>query len=246
MKRFLTLALFILVPLFAFAENKPDLSPMESYKGNSFLFGDMKDQVKVQVSFKYSIMQEYDTGIFLGYSQYMNWRLYSKSSPFADINYNPEVFVKSKYFIKDYIDYVQWAPYEHMSNGRDDKESRGIDRTYIEGQWSKGNKLNVGVNLKGYLYYAQGSGNKKYASYTKYYEAKFFLSFGEEFAEDSKDQLYVKVAGWDKGYQEVGVISRKLPKINPRLYLQFFNGYCSSLLDYDKKEQNIRIGLIFK
>ena len=230
----------------AYAEDTSTLSPMESYKGNYFIFGDLKDQVKVQVSYKYNLLQEYDTGLFLGYSQYMNWALYDKSSPFKDINYNPEVFLKSKYKLKDIVDYIQLAPYEHMSNGRDGKESRGVDRTYLEAQWSMGQRLDYGVNAKGYFYYGQGSGNKHYASYTKYYEAKLFISYGDVTQENSKDELYVKVAGWDKGYQEVGYISRKLPKINPRIYVQFFHGYCSSLLNYDKKDTAIRAGLLFK
>ena len=51
MKKLLIVAFFVLFISFLYAEDKPDLSPMESYKGNFFIAGDLKDQVKVQISF---------------------------------------------------------------------------------------------------------------------------------------------------------------------------------------------------
>jgi hypothetical protein len=58
------------------------------------LFGNKDDQVKVQLSFKYDLFYGIinNLGLYLAYTQLMDWRLYDKSSPFRDINFNPEVF----------------------------------------------------------------------------------------------------------------------------------------------------------
>jgi outer membrane phospholipase A len=256
MKKIIIL-LLLLCPIFLYAQqkievnpdyDKPDLSPLEAYKPCYFIAGDKDDQVKVNVSFKYNLLKHYTAGLFLGYSQYMAWALYESSSPFIDINYNPEVFIKSKYFLRVYgLDYIQIAIYEHMSNGKDREDNRSVERGYGELQWSKGNRLNIGFNVRGTWYYAQAKENKYYADMTKYYALKLFVSFsGEQVDENAKDEIYIKISGWNKGYQEYGFISRKLPYLNPRLYLQVYHGYLETLLTYDKKDTGIRAGIIFK
>jgi len=245
-KKIINTLLFILISLPVIADENDNLSPMELYKPSYFIFGDSKDQVKVQLSFKYALLKKYQSGLFMGYSQYMMWNLYDKSSPFYDINYNPEVFFKSKYFLAKYLDYIQIAPYEHMSNGRDGEESRSIDRIYIELQSSVSGKVSFGVNLKGYCYYSTESNNKDYTKYSNYYTAKFFVSLGDSLDENSKDELYIKIGGFKKGFIESGIISRKLWKLNPRLYFQVYHGYLSTMLDYNEKNTQIRIGVIFK
>lgn len=222
------------------------LSPVEMYKNNYILFGDKGDQVKAYTSFKYSLLKRYKSGLFLGYSQKLMWSLYERSSPFWDINYSPEVFIKSKYIFSDYVDFIKFGLYEHNSNGRDGPESRSIDRGYVQSQWSMGNKVNFGVNLKGFYYYSMENKNSDYNRYSNYYEAKVFLSLGETDDEDSKDEIYVKFGGLDKGFVEGGFISRKIWVMNPRLYVQAYHGYVESLLRYDERETRIRLGIIFK
>lgn len=237
--------LFLLIS-FPLIANENNLSPMELYKSNYFIFGDKQDQVKVQISFKYALLKKYESGIFLGYSQYMDWKLYNNSSPFYDINYNPEVFIKSKYFLNRYLDYIKIAPYEHTSNGRDGEDSRSIDRTYIELQSSVSGKICFGANLKGFCYYSTEKNNEDYNKYSNYYTAKFFISIGDTLDENSKDEIYIKVGGLEKGFIESGIISRKLWFMNPRFYLQFYHGYLENMIDYNEKNTAIRIGVIFK
>jgi len=246
MRKIIFIALIILFSLTLYAEDKPDLSPMEAYKPIYWIFGNSEDQTRLDISFKYAILKHYDSGLFFGYSQYSRWELYKKSSPFKTSDYNPEVFFKSRYFIPNILDFIKVSPYEHMSNGRDGDDNRSLNRCYAESQISIGERINVGLNSKIFLYYTQAKENKDYSKYTRNYETKFFISIGNELKETSKEELYIKVSGWNKGYQEYGFISRKLLFMNPRIYVQYFNGYCSSLLTYKEKEKALRIGIIFK
>lgn len=245
MKKLLTV-IFIFISIFAYAENKPNLSPMELYHENYFITGDKEDYAKFQVSAKFALLKHYESGLFLSYTQISFWDIWSASSPFRENNYSPSVFIKSEDFLSDYLNYIQFGMYEHMSNGEDHADNRSIDRGYVETQWSYGTKLNIGINAKGLWYYGQAKENKEYASMSKYYTVKFFISFGEQTEENAKDELYVKVSGWNKGYQEYGIISRKLPFMNPRLYVQVYHGYLESMINYNKCETKIRAGLIFK
>jgi len=241
------LFLFLFIPSFLFADKEElNLSPMELYQENYFVLGNKEDYAKFQFSAKYAFLKEYDTGLFLSYTQISFWDIYAKSSPFVETNYSPSLFIKSKYFLTDYFDYLQLGLYEHMSNGVQGKDNRSIDRCYFQAQWSYGERINFGVNAKGYIYYNQAPENKDYGRDTRYYEVKFFLSLENSEEESSKDEIYLKIRGWDKPYREFGIISRKLPWMNPRLYIQYSDGYSTSLLTYKESEKSLRIGLVFK
>jgi len=157
-----------------YSENKSNLSPMELYKPTYWIFGSSNDQTKLNISFKYSITKQYRTGLFFGYSQLSKWNLYEPSAPFYDNNYNPEIFIKSKYFLNKYIDYIQFAPYEHRSNGKNENDSRSLNRTYLQLQTSyriliSGKVVVHGINLKGFIYYNE---DEPYSEYDKHFEAK--------------------------------------------------------------------------
>ena len=229
-----------------YSENKSNLSPMELYKPIYWIFGSSNDQTKLNISFKYSITKQYRTGLFFGYSQLSKWNLYEPSAPFYDNNYNPEIFIKSKYFLNKYIDYIQFAPYEHRSNGKNENDSRSLNRTYLQLQTSyriliSGKVVVHGINLKGFIYYNE---DEPYSEYDKHYEAKLFTSLGV--GENAKEEIYIKFSGFTKGYFETGFISRKFWFMNPRIYVQMFNGYNEIMLDYNKKETAVRIGITFK
>jgi len=236
---------FILVSSFLYADT-PNLSPMETYKPIYWIFGDKENQSKLQLSFQYSILKKYESGLFFGYSQYSAWDLYDQSSPFRNHDFNPEIFLRSKYMLEGILDYIQIAPYEHMSNGRDGIDNRSLDRAYLQVQWSTGKRLNVGINAKGYIYYNQAKENKDYRVYTKQYWAKIFITGGEADYEHVRGELYFAISGGRKGFQEVGYISKKFPWMNNRLFIKFYNGYCSNLLEWQEKEKSVMAGIVFK
>ncbi len=222
---------------------KDKLTPISIYKQTYFIFGDKEDQVKAQVSFKYSIFKNYSLGIFLGYTTIMNWNLYESSAPFYDISYMPELFLKSKTLIP-YLDYIQFSPIEHKSNGKDGDDSRSLNRTYIQIQYSNKimNSTNLGLNLKLMYFYnsEKTSGcfdtNKNFNKYTNNYEAKLFFNIYDY-------KLYIKSSGFRYGWREIGFLSKKISSTNIRFYAQYRTGYFDNMLSYYKKNNAVRLGV---
>lgn len=230
------------------------------------LFGLPDDQVKLQISFKYDVLYTTKLGLYLGYNQLMFWDLYSASSPFKEIVFNPELFweFRSGYnFLNDivftYVDFVRLAFYSHYSNGRVDPFSRGVETAYAQGQFGIGEDFRLGLNLKFHFYtWRIEEANLDYLDYHGPLEAKLFFYMKNE--NEKQEEFYIKAGllGAHKtdlfvNYLEAGVMSRVLlSRFRP--YLQFYYGYSESLLDYNHESMNelmqlpfrIRVGVILE
>src|SRR5690349_6212575 len=104
MRNFL-LSLLLLSSASAFAVELEDLQVSEQRKRqeedkdqlnifrhnmNYFISG--RPDTKVQFSFKMQVIRDWN--LFFGYTQVMFWDIPKESSPFTDVNYNPELFYR--------------------------------------------------------------------------------------------------------------------------------------------------------
>ena len=238
------------------AENKAMMdteipySAVSFYKPSYFIFGNMDDQAKVQLSFKYEILKE--SGLFYGYTQTMFWMIYENSGPFNEINFNPEFF----WNYGNQINYIQLGFYEHKSNGKDGPASRGFDSSYLQAQFSHGDNLNAGINFKGFYIWSKADENKDITDYLGYYEAKIFIRFikSSMLSKTDREEIYIRGGtgggnyGFDykKGWVEAGLKFRVLFRsVQPQLFIQGFYGYGESLIEYNYKDHAVRAGIIF-
>lgn len=247
MKKFISsMVVFLLFALcFQLSANGKEQS-MTPHKDNYFIAG--QEDLKFQISVKYNLIYPFDTGVYFAYTETAFWDVFKQSGPFREFNHNPEVFYQSPSF--SYVDYIRLSPYEHKSNGMDGAESRSIDRAYGQIQLSYGDDYKIGTNLKGWKYYKKSSKNKDITDYSGYFEAEvFFKILSTDTADLEKEKLYVKGgcgSDYKKGWIEAGIITRILTsRIQPRLFLQGFYGYGESLIDYNVKDKQIRVGVIF-
>ncbi len=248
-------------------EDKTTTPPLSLYKPMYILFGNREDQVKGQFSFKYDILSgiiEY-SGLYVGYTQIMAWDLYEKSSPFIDVNFNPELFwkIESKKnifnnFNFSVVDYFQLGLCEHKSNGENGLNSRSWERSYAQVQISYGEIFNFGFNYKYFVMYTKNfdETNRNIQDYIGSSEAMVFIKYKEVDGKIGKGELYAKVGAgggingynFKKGWQEYGIIFPSfLP--NLRAYIQIFHGYGEFMFDYNVKNDTrvgtaMRIGLI--
>ena len=91
------------------------------------------DQVKFQVSFATNLIEAPSlwTHIWLGYTHKAFWDIFDESSPFAENNFNPEIFLS---WSPDLWKMESWqAGWEHESNGVAGMDSRSWDRAYVAG-----------------------------------------------------------------------------------------------------------------
>lgn len=226
-------------------------SPVSIYRWNYVVFGNRDDQVKAHLSLKYEFIKE--SGIFLGYSQSMFWMLYEKSSPFSDINFNPDVF----WVYGGKLNFLQLGLWEHKSNGKDGLASRAWDRSYAQFQVSAGRHFNAGLDMKAFYYWSIARENEDIEDYTGYYEAKIFFRFIESDPGSitENEEIYFRGGtgkghyGFDvnKGWIEAGLKFR-LPfwSIQPHFFIQGFYGYGESLAEYNRKDRAVRAGFLIK
>ena len=230
-------------------------TPFSINKQNYFISG--KDDVKFQVSVKYNLLYPFNLGVYMGYTEIAFWDIYKESSPFREFNHNPEVF----WLIKEnnnifantdllFIDFIKVSPYEHMSNGRDGDNSRSIDRCYGEIQASVGEKVNFGLRIKGWYFYDKARENHDIDEYAGHYECETFVAvIGDTGKEFPLYKLYVKGGtgdSFDKGWVEGGFIFPILTAyVQPRIMINVFHGYAESMVDYNKKNTQVRIGTVF-
>ncbi|MDC0977664.1 phospholipase A [bacterium] len=210
---------------------------------------------KVNVSFKYQLIEDLD--LFFGYSQIMFWDRNNESSPFRDINYNPELFYKwhTDY---DYISAIDFGR-EHLSNGRDGADSRSIDNHYLQLHTSKKkfyifNTLGiVSGQIKWFnLWQSHLKDNPDIGKYIGNWRARFNFEgyYDNEFFKSTEFYIEFFAGGnrnidLDLGGQEIGLVfSFEFLGANPRAYLQFYNGYAESLLEYYQLEHAFRLGVI--
>jgi len=236
---FIILTLFMTISLFAKESN------LDYYKPMYFILGNSDDQVKVQISFKYNLWKFNDNNnIYFGYSQYMYWDLYKSSGPFREINYNPEGFYLLINPISN-VDYIQFSPIEHLSNGKDEKETRGVNNIYGEIQVSTQTKLNFGTSFRTWYSYMSSHKNENIMHYSGNNSVKIFmqlLSEDDEYYTD-KEELYIKVSTFV--WKEIKLcnyeIGLKFRMVTSLIQPYFFINFVS---DYNKKDTALRSGII--
>lgn len=242
MRKLLFIFIFLLSSMSLFA-----VETIQSHNPIYFITGNNDNQAKYQVSFKYSLW--YNSGAYLSYTQLSKWNIYDQSSPFKETNYNPGIFWEKENLWK--LDLLRIIPYEHKSNGRDGQESRSIDRYFIEVQYSIGDKFNLGIREKVGAYYKVSNKNKDIDHYLGYFQTELFFQIKSKHEFFDHEKIYIK-GEWmhnrlnTKYWFETGLSFRIITAyIQPNFYIQYYKGYGEFLLDYNKKTNALRAGLIF-
>lgn len=211
-----------------------------------FIFSD--DDLKLQFSFKYRLAKKFD--LYFAYSQLMFWDIWKESRPFEDVNYRPEIFyrlIETKSGIFQSFD-IGWL---HTSNGQKDEESRSLDRIFVRSNIvSKFRRHNLGAIIMVYNIYNEDATNEDIVNYYGYWDAHFYVSDLFRIEKQKMDlelRLYAgsKVYDLDKGGNQIGLIYRTgSDNFNPSIYLQRFEGYGESLINYNKRRTEYRLGLM--
>jgi phospholipase A1 len=211
-----------------------------------FVFGD--DDLKLQFSFKYRLARSFP--IYFAYTQLMFWNIYDESKPFADVNYKPEIFYRlletdSKSFKTLDMGYL------HTSNGRDEDMSRSLDRIFVRGNYlTKFKRHYLDVNLMVFKIFNEDDTNKDIVNHLGYWDLSMMLTdliLIEDQSLDLEFRTYAGSKGYDldQGATQIGLIYNfGSENFNPSIYLQRFEGYGESLMTYNKRRTEYRLGLL--
>ncbi len=204
---------------------------------------DVKDEeVKFQISFKLALWQQVfntKTDLFFAFTSTAWWQLYSDdiSSPFRETNYEPELFLRHYGGPKIFgVRPTFWdVGLNHQSNGRADPISRSWNRV------TGGTVFDFGdfaLGLRGWLRLPEDDDDDNNPNMYRYY------GYGEArlaWAPNKHTVTAMVRPGTEKFSYEL-TWSYPLPTAL-RLYVQYFNGYGESLLDYNLRTERIGFGV---
>ena len=203
-------------------------------------------EAKFQLSFKIQLLK----GLFRGngdlygaYTQLSLWQIYDESSPFRETNYEPELFLKfhTDFNIFGLLNNREFhIGINHQSNGQGGNFSRSWNRIFVQFVATRDNLI---IALKPWYRIPESDEDddnpdiEKYLGYGQLFGAYkwkknlFSLTFRNNLrSTENKSGLEL---GWS--YEMMN---------NLRLYLQYFNGYGESLIDYKNYTNRIGCGIM--
>ena len=204
-------------------------------------------EFKYQISLKFPLVYDVvgrNTSLWLGYTQLSYWQAYNDtiSAPFRDTNYEPELFISTQpksEFLGIKPEYVSYGVV-HESNGQSGSLSRSWNRVYVDFLFEK---ENTAISIKPWYRFPENSANDDNPDIDKYYgygEIRL-LHVIDDYSVDVLLRNNLRFSD-NKGAFQIGVNFPLWGK--SRGYLQYFNGYGQSLLDYNNHSQSIGIGVM--
>lgn len=257
----LFLALIILFPLFSPAQGiltaadksdyleREDSAVLQRY--NPFYFGYNAHLSKLQLSFKLPVVR--GVPLYFGYTQVMFWALNEKSKPFRDLTYNPDLFYRFNFKDMGLLKFVDAGLWSHHSNGKKDSDSRSYNMNYLragfEHEYSRW-ILRTTAQLS-YVHDFDPT-NRDIQRYVGPLTLGLsFIQLFDSWIDKSEIGLMMQAGGkfadqWDEGGYQLSW-SFRLGKfaLVPNLYLQYYQGYAETLLNYNKTVSEFRGGVIF-
>lgn len=223
------------------------------FKDNYFLVGaplgtkptKENSNVKFQISISQRLTKStlpFNTYLYLTYTQKVIWNVFEKSMPMKDMNFNPGIGLGRLIIHKDKVIGFSYFQFEHESNGRDGDASRSWNKISMYA----GLQLNRywDVQAKFWLPIVDGGLNKDILDYSGIFQISANYNWSDRF---TAGMVFVKRRGFNfNGNLQLGLSYKLFKNQNQYLYLQYYNGYGEYLLDYNKYQSMLRIGLIIR
>lgn len=239
---------------FSFSPHRPNYCLAITYNDNpnEDVYPDVGREVpnnyeaNFQISLKVLMFKDLFKGrgkLFFAYTQRSWWQVYNSSSPFRETNYEPEAFLSVNTdfpnvpLLRNTYCLVGFA---HQSNGQGEELSRSWNRLYLEFIVKTDHFM---LGLKPWFRIPESDETDdnpdidEYLGYGKLYGAYKLSDFIFSFALCNNLRFDENRNGIELG------LSYAL-RNNLRLYLQYYNGYGESLIDYNNLTNRIGFGFM--
>jgi len=214
----------------------------------SYDYGIDNQEAKYQISFKVPLLTGWlddRTTLWFGYTQKSFWQVYNTddSAPFRETNYEPEVFLRyaANYDIGPGTLSALTVGFNHESNGQSEPRSRSWNRI----------KANLAYSYNRWLFMVRP-----------------WYRLPEDTGEDDNEDIerfvghadYMAIYKWSEDRTLSLTLQNNLRSDNNKTsielgysfpmgdtikgYVQYFNGYGESLIDYNERIQRIGIGIM--
>lgn len=199
----------------------------------------MNSEFKAQFSFMLPVWQHMfnkPVSLMVSYTQLSYWQVYARSQWFRETNYEPQIFLSSN-FKKNWLFNVGL---DHQSNGRGGDLERSWNRAWLSLSMSRGPWL---VTIQPWvLIFKEDSSdlhNPDIASYLGH--ERIVVAY--KFQNNIEMSLEVRNIERMTSYMtEIGAVSFPLTK-HLNAYVQVFNGYGQSLIEYNHHTTSAGVGL---
>jgi phospholipase A1 len=218
----------------------------EQFPGVSTSFKEVEAQFQASIKVPLWIGMFNDRAdLYAAYTNRSFWQVYDHidSEPFRETNHEPEAWLqfRNDWKVFGFTNSVNSVGLVHQSNGRGGDLSRAWDRMYGNFVFEK-NYWAVGIKPWVWLIAdKKDSDNPDIEDYMGHGEFRLaYANNGHTISAMFRNQLE---SGFDRGAVE---LSWSIPVFQYpylRAYIQYFNGYGESLIDYNQKVNRIGIGI---
>ena len=200
-------------------------------------------EIKFQLSFKIKLLDDMfgDNGdLYFAYTQRSWWQAYNSeaSAPFRETNYEPEGFVSfdNRWTVLGWTNTINRVGFAHQSNGRSDPLSRSWNRIYAESIFQRGNwAFSVAPHWR-IPENDEDDDNPDLENYIGYGDLTVVRAFGDQ-------EVSLMVRGNPGKAHYGGQLDYSFPLFGKvRGFLQYYQGYGESLIDYDHDVQRFGLG----
>ena len=208
-----------------------------------------REEVAYQLSLKVKLWQDVlgeKLDLWFAYTQRSFWQFYNtaESSPFRETNYEPELLLnwRTDYQIMGVDVRFVNIGLNHQSNGKSEPLSRSWNRVVANIGLEKDN---LSLLIKGWYRIPESSAkddNRDIEDYLGYGEAHLlYFAGGHRFGVKMRNNMK---STDNRGSVQVDWSFPLLRRVSG--YIQYFNGYGESLLDYNQSVNRIGFGFIIR
>ena len=230
----------------------PNLNPTSSNPdepGQKYTANDVRNtELKFQLSLKSKVAEDLfntNADLWFGYTQQAHWQVYNEdnSRPFRGTDYQPEIFLTQP--VTANLPFggrlrMLGIGAVHHSNGRSDPISRSWNRAYLMAgaEWGKLSivpRLWARVNNES----EESEDNPDIEDYLGYGDIKFLYDLPKQ---QSLSGTLRYNPSTNKGAAQIDYVYPLSENVNG--YVQLFQGYGESILDYDHENTAIGFGIV--
>lgn len=201
--------------------------------------------VKVQLSIRQRLTQSilpFKTFLYLSLTQKICWDLYRESAPFRDYNINPGISLAKVIIRNNELKGVVSLALEHESNGEDSLKNRSWNMVSFSSSYFFNPRFKIDTKVWVPFWIAKENADIVSRRGVGYMAIHYRSA-------DERLWLTAQVTPVHK-FGNFNTLLEAAYKVGPRSnqywFLQYYNGYGESMIDYDRYTSMIRVGFCVK
>jgi outer membrane phospholipase A len=230
---------------------------ISGYEPMYFIAGAKSPNAKFQISFAYQLLNDDGPlatrvpalkGFHIAYTQTSLWDWNAPSAPFYDTSYKPEFFYSwenvTRRWSNNWFQLDLQGSLKHESNGKGGTDSRSLNIAYFRPTLTLGRDDGLQLTLQPRLWTYLGdlSDNPDIADYRGYADMRTIIGWKRGLELSALGRM-----GKDGNHQSVQLdltypTMKFFGSFSLYLDVQYFTGYGESLLGYNQKSDELRVG----